>query len=345
MTEVSSRIRLSVIGVIIAALFFGLLARLWFLQVAQSSTYTAATTANRIRTIQDPSVRGEILDRNGKVLVTDTLVNTIELQRGLTATTLNKTVRNLASLLGTTTAAIMHTINTTRRPPYQPIPVASNISYQNLVDVNERPEDYPGVTATQRTVRVYPYGALGAQLLGYVGSISAEELKDPRGPGVTALRRHRQGRRRVGLRERAARLTAPARSSRSTAVARSSDVIENKPAKAGDDIKLTMNINIQAVAETALAQGIAEVRGDEGPHHRPQLRRAGRLGGRPRRPHRLGGRDGVEPHVPGQPVHERHPAACSSPAPCPTRAVRDNRLSGSSGSSSSSPQTRRPARC
>ena len=183
MTEVSSRIRLSVIGVIIAALFFGLLARLWFLQVAQSNTYSAQTTANRIRVVQDPGIRGRILDRNGKVLVADQLVNTIELQRGLTVPEMDKTVRNLATLLGTTPAAIMKTIDTTQAAAYQPIPIQDNVPYNTLVDIKERPEDFPGVTATQRTVRVYPYGALGAQLLGYVGSISAQELKDHRGEG------------------------------------------------------------------------------------------------------------------------------------------------------------------
>jgi len=46
-------------------LFFGLLARLWFLQVASSSSYAAQTVANRTRIVTDPGARGSILDDKG----------------------------------------------------------------------------------------------------------------------------------------------------------------------------------------------------------------------------------------------------------------------------------------
>lgn len=259
MTEVSSRIRLSVIGVIIAALFCGLLARLWFLQVAQSSTYAAQTTANRIRVIQDPGTRGRILDRNGKVLVADTLVNTIELQRGLTTPVMDKTVRNLASLLGTTPTAIMKTITTTQAAAYQPIPIQDNVTYATLVDIKERPEDFPGVTATQRTVRVYPYGALGAQLLGYVGSISAPELKVHQGQGyIPSDVIGKDGAEEVF--ESELRGSPHYEKFEVDSRGRIVHVLQNRPAAAGNDVQLTMDVNIQQEAETALSQGIAEVR-------------------------------------------------------------------------------------
>jgi penicillin-binding protein 2 len=259
MTEVSSRVRLSVIGVIIAALFFGLLARLWFLQVAQSSTYSAQTTANRIRVIQDPGVRGEILDASGKVLVKDQLVNTIELQRGLTSAVVDKTVGNLATVLGTTPAAIMKTIDTTQAAAYQPIPIQDNVPYPILVDIKERPEDYPGVTATQKTVRIYPYGALGAQLLGYVGSISGSELKSHAGQGyIPSDVIGKDGAEEVF--ESELRGSPHYEKFEVDSRGRIVHILQNRPAKAGNDIQLTMDVNIQQEAEAALAQGIAEVR-------------------------------------------------------------------------------------
>ena len=57
MTEGNRQLRLTVIGGIILALFFGLLARLWFLQVASSSSYAAETRANRTRVVTDPGAR------------------------------------------------------------------------------------------------------------------------------------------------------------------------------------------------------------------------------------------------------------------------------------------------
>ncbi len=264
MTEVSSRVRLSIIGVIIAALFCGLLARLWFLQVAQSSTYSAQTTANRIRVVEDPGVRGRILDRNGNVLVSDNLVNTIDIERGLTATTLDKTVKNLAALFGTTTAAIMHTINTTQAAAYQPIPVMTNVAYPDLVAIDERPEDYPGVSASQKTVRVYPYGALGAQLLGYVGSVSAEDLKVHQGQGYLASDViGKDGAESVFENE----LRGSPHYEKFEVNSRGQivHIIQNRLAKAGDDVQLTMDVNIQRVAEDSLAQGIAEVKTTKDP--------------------------------------------------------------------------------
>jgi penicillin-binding protein 2 len=259
MTEVSSRIRLSVIGVIIAALFFGLLARLWFLQVAQSSTYSAQTTANRIRVIQDPGVRGRILDRNGNVLVADQLVNTVELQRGLTATVQDKTVRNLAAVLATTPAALTKTINTTQAAAYQPIPISENVPYATLVDIKERPQDFPGITATQRSVRVYPYGALGAQLLGYVGSVSAGDLQAHKGQGyIPSDVIGKDGAEEVF--ESELRGSPHYEKFEVDSRGRIVHILQNRPAKAGNDVQLTMDVNIQQEAEAALAQGIAEVR-------------------------------------------------------------------------------------
>jgi cell division protein FtsI/penicillin-binding protein 2 len=91
-SEVSTRARLSIIGVVVAALFGGLLARLWFLQVGSPNTYSAQTQANRLRTVVDPGVRGSIVDVHGNPLVSNRLVNTIEIQRGLKTAQLNKTV-------------------------------------------------------------------------------------------------------------------------------------------------------------------------------------------------------------------------------------------------------------
>ena len=86
MTEGSSRVRLGVVGIIVMALFSGLFARLWFLQVGSSSkSYAAQTAQNRIRVITAPAVRGSILDSTGRYLVQNELVNTIQVRRGLTA--------------------------------------------------------------------------------------------------------------------------------------------------------------------------------------------------------------------------------------------------------------------
>ena len=52
--------------------------------MGSSTSYAAQTEQNRIRTIREPAIRGSIVDRNGNVLVQNTLVDTITVKRGLT---------------------------------------------------------------------------------------------------------------------------------------------------------------------------------------------------------------------------------------------------------------------
>ena len=259
MSEVSTRVRLSVIGVVIAALFGGLLARLWFLQVGSPNIYTAQTQANRLRTVIDPGVRGSILDRNGNVLVSNRLVDTIEIQRGLKTTQLNKTVHNLAVLFNEADADVWKSVNNNQVAAYQAIPVKDDVPYDTIVYVKERPEDFPGVIATQRSVRTYTHGGLAANLLGYVGAVDAQDLKLHQGEGYTANDViGKDGVEEVF--ESELRGSPHIEKFEVDSRGRIVTVLQNQKAKAGNNIQLSMDMNIQAAAENALAQGIAEVK-------------------------------------------------------------------------------------
>ena len=170
MSEGNRQLRLTVIGGIIVALFFGLLARLWFLQVASSSSYAAQTVANRTRIVTDPGARGSILDAKGNLVVANRLVTSIEIQRGLALSQLKVTVKNLAKLLNTTQTALDKQVHNPHLTAFEPIPIKQDVPYDTLVSIKERPQDYPGVIATQRSVRVYPFasplGDLAPHLLG-----------------------------------------------------------------------------------------------------------------------------------------------------------------------------------
>ncbi len=262
-TEGISRFRLTVIGVIVALLFVGLLGRLWFLQIAQSNTYVGTTTANRIRIVTQPSVRGAILDNLGRVVVENQLVLSIQIARGLSSSEQKKTVKNLAALLNVPQSAILKQIHNPDLTPYEPIPVdAPNITYDTLVAIKERPELYPGVTATQRTARVYPYGALAANLLGYLGSVNAQDLKTHPDQHYTA----EDVIGKDGVEQVFENELRGEPNMRRLEVDSRGQVVQtllNQPAQAGNDVKLTMNIDVQAETDNALTQGIADVRGTQ----------------------------------------------------------------------------------
>ena len=77
------------------------------------------------------------------------------------------------------------------------------------------PQDYPGVHVMPLTVRTYPQGDLAAQVLGYVGEVTADKLAEKK-KRLPARRRDRARRRRSRVRVRAPREAADARRSRST---------------------------------------------------------------------------------------------------------------------------------
>jgi penicillin-binding protein 2 len=257
--EANTRLRLSVIGVIVAALFCGLLARLWFLQIGSSNSFAAQTQANRIRVVTEPGFRGEIRDRNGVPIVQNQLVDSIEISRGLPLTQLKTTVHNLAKLLNTTEKAVWKQVNNPRLTAYQPIPIADKVGYDLIVYIKERPEQFPGVIAAQRSVRKYLFGTYGAHLLGYVGAVNAQDLKLHKGEGYN-------GDDVIGkdgveqVFESELRGTPHTRKLEVDSRGRVVRIINDTPAKSGNDLKLTMDVNIQKVAEDSLAQGIQGVR-------------------------------------------------------------------------------------
>ena len=69
----NSRVRVSIVGVVIVALFSTLLARLWFLQSGPEDSLKVQAVVQSTRVLQTPMPRGEIKDRNGEVLVRDRL--------------------------------------------------------------------------------------------------------------------------------------------------------------------------------------------------------------------------------------------------------------------------------
>jgi len=295
-TDSNSRLRLSVIGVIIGALFCGLLARLWFLQIGSSNTYAAQTQANRIRTITEPGFRGEILDRNGTPIVQNQLVDSIEISRGLPLSQLKITVKSLAKLTNTTQTQIWKQVNNPRLTAYQPIPIAwpaaagttgtVTVPYDTLVYIKERPAQFPGVIATQRSVRKYlftstiPGGipSYASQLLGYVGAVNGQDLKLHKGEGYNGddvigkdgIEQVFEGELRGTPHTRKLEVDSRGRVVR---------VIADTPAKTGNDLKLTMDVGIQKVAEDSLQQGILQVRGMRDTAFKNQLKNFSAPGG------------------------------------------------------------------
>jgi penicillin-binding protein 2 len=266
-TEGSSRTRLGVIGVIVIALFASLFARLWFLQVATSESFAAETKANRIRVITEPAPRGSILDRNGALIVGDQLVDSVQVRRGITKPERKAMVPRLAKVLGVTEDFVNARLDSVRYSPYQPVPIVDDVSLDTIVFIKERPELFPKVNAVRRSIRLYPNGGVAPHLLGYVGAINAQEQKlhkaEGYGPEEVIGKEGAEQMFETQLRgsPRVRKLEVDSRG-------RLVRVLSDKPADAGNDVQLTLDLNIQRITELSLQQGMKAAGGLKNPNEK-----------------------------------------------------------------------------
>ncbi len=178
-------LRLRIVGIAVLLLFGVLVLRLWTLQVVEGKTYAAAVTRNQVRVVSIPAPRGEIVDRNGTVLVSNNPQQEILLSRAEAAQNPG-IVGMVAALVGQTPKQVTASINNNQYSPYEPVPVAVGVSDATVQFLQTHQSEYPGVSVQTVAQRTYPQGGTtGTQILGYAGDISATYLAAHPNDGYT----------------------------------------------------------------------------------------------------------------------------------------------------------------
>jgi penicillin-binding protein 2 len=259
------RLRLGILGIVIVSLFAALFARLWYLQVMASQQFQTAATANRERVILEEAPRGRIFDRNGIVLVDNRVSVVVTIDRKKLAAIKDTNRRNdVLDRLGT--ELTRYTQKPIDRPflegrladvrysPYTPVPVAEDVPRPLEMYLAEHHDDFDDVVAvTQATVRSYPLGRTASHVLGYVGSVTQEEL-DARTTspktyslgdeiGKTGVERTYEDDLRGTPGRRVLEVDARGDTVRQ---------LEFVPPVPGDDVYLSIDANVQAITEQAL---------------------------------------------------------------------------------------------
>ena len=255
-----SRVRVSIVGVVIVALFSALLARLWFLQMGVDEEVKVEAVSRSTRIVASEMPRGRILDRNGVVLVDNTTTWAITVERTLDDETLERVLGQLSEVLRVPAEQLHDNYDDVRQSPLKPAIVAVGVTEAQRVAVLEHVEDYPGVRVEKLTVRRYPNGQLASHVLGYVGEISQEQLETRRDDGyqegdtIGRAGAERAFERLLRGEPRRERLEVDPRG---TPVG-PAEVVD--PGRVGHDVKLTIDANWQAAAEAALEEGILAAR-------------------------------------------------------------------------------------
>jgi penicillin-binding protein 2 len=182
-TKGNMQVRVVSFAIVVAAVFVVLSARLWYLQVLTGNEYTLDAKAVHTRVIKDPAQRGVIYDRDGEVLANNvpglnvTVVPNEIYQRYGEAS--REKVKELAEILEADTEAVLDSYDAAFElgNQYGPMLVKENADRDDVTYVSERTAEFPGVTVNDDYIRNYPKGELAAHTLGYTGAITQEELK------------------------------------------------------------------------------------------------------------------------------------------------------------------------
>lgn len=174
------RPRLKWYSYLVIALLSVLLFRLAVVQLLFNTEYQTKAKENRVRLVPIKAARGEIYDRNGKVLAANELVYTLSLSN----TAMNnqsEVVGRLVSLLKPaypeiTAEVINEKIRLQRNRLYEPVVLLRDIPWELVVLLEEHRQELPGVEIEVEPLRTYPQGALAGHVLGYIHSITPDEI-------------------------------------------------------------------------------------------------------------------------------------------------------------------------
>ena len=257
--------RFSILTAGVGAMFAALAVKLWGMQMVSSDYYDKQAKSNQTRTVTTPAVRGRILDRNGVALVQNRPSLAVVAYRDLAEDTV--LVRHLANVLGMPYVAVLRNIQDNSEGAQSLHTIATDVRRSTVAYIKEHAGEFPGVKIAERTERQYPYGETACHILGYTGTITSEQLEaqnkkasgdnDSAAGQITYQSGDIVG--QAGVESYYENLLQGIRGEQTVKVDASGNVTGQAgavPAKAGSDIKLTLDLKIQQACETALASAI-----------------------------------------------------------------------------------------
>jgi penicillin-binding protein 2 len=252
-------LRIAILGVVVVAATATELLRLWSLQILDGPHYRALAQDHGVLDVRVHPPRGEILDRDGKVLVDNRTVMTLQLRPSdlpNDRTERRRELAKLGDLLGLSQREIRQRVRATPQYAGYPVVLKQGLDRQVLFYLLENKESFPGVSVERTYVRKYPEGTLAAHILGLVGQISPRQLKQQKYRGLQPG--DIIGQAGVEYRyDRFLRGTAGSQRIQVDALGRPRGTLGNRPAQAGDNLRLTLDSGLQEVGESALrARGL-----------------------------------------------------------------------------------------
>jgi penicillin-binding protein 2 len=250
--------RVAVIGFVALMAFAVIFFRLWYLQVLSGDKYEAQARGNVVREIKVQAPRGEIVDRNGNVLVDN--------RSGLALVVSPDKLsderaerREVYERLGKLLKMKPDRIERRAERDLRALPFSSATIKRDVPDavaafVLERLDRFQGVEVERQFVRKYPHGEIGAHLFGTVGEVTKEQLDDERNNGVEMGDRIGQ----TGIEaeyDRFLRGVNGATKVQVDALGSISRRLRDDPPVQGRQLRLSVDLDVQRAGQRALAGG------------------------------------------------------------------------------------------
>lgn len=178
MEDIRGKYKVLVLFVSLSFLF--LFVRLWYLQIIRGGELRRMSENNCIRLRETPADRGMIFDRKGRILAHnrpsfDVFIIPEDLKDN------PESIARIGEILGMTPEEIKERIKEQKqRPPFRAVRIKADISWNELAILESNRVHLPGLVVEVRPKRAYDYGELASHLIGYLGEIDENELRQPR---------------------------------------------------------------------------------------------------------------------------------------------------------------------
>jgi penicillin-binding protein 2 len=252
-------LRIALFGGVAVVLFAVLFFRLWLLQVLDGEKYLAEAKNNRTRSYRVSAPRGEILDRNGKILVSNRTSLALQVNPRKLPENPAERRAELSQLASLTHSTLRHVRKTMHEElklaPAAPVTLRHDVGHFLVYYLQENQDRFPGVETQRVFVRDYPDGALAAHIFGSVGEITKEQLEEPRFRGLQPGDEIGQD----GVEDTYDRFLRGQPGLTRVQVDAFGEPTPNghlvtKPPSPGDSLKLSIDEKVQAAGEAALAE-------------------------------------------------------------------------------------------
>jgi len=169
--------RIEISRIAVGAILSMLAVAYWIVQIVRGEYFFNLSENNRIRAVKITAPRGYVLDRNGTALVENEPAYTLHLYRR-ESKNLDESVRFIVALLDLNPDVVRSRVDRGRRAPeYVPIPIAENLSIEEVSAVEARAAEHPEFAITVSQRRQYIRGGSAAHALGYLSEATPEQIK------------------------------------------------------------------------------------------------------------------------------------------------------------------------